>query len=144
MTIYPTTATGQQSSDTPTTTPTVKTLNQDDFLKLLATQMQAQDPMNPMKDTDFIAQMANFTSLEQMKGLSSSFASFISQQKAVDAQSYLGKTVTVLDSDKGTVTGTVSGISLQDTTPMIIVGGKTYDPTMIQTIQSPATTATNN
>jgi flagellar basal-body rod modification protein FlgD len=137
-------STGGTTSDTSSASTTgMKTLNQDDFLKLLATQMQAQDPMDPMKDTDFISQMANFTSLEQMKNLSSSFASFISQQKSVDAQSYLGKTVTVLDSDQGSVTGTVSGISLTGSTPMLIIGGKTYDPTMIQTIQSPATSASN-
>ena len=41
----------------------------DEFLKLLVTQLQNQDPMSPMDDTDFMAQMAQFSSLEQMTNL---------------------------------------------------------------------------
>lgn len=46
-------------------------LGKDDFLKLLVTQMQYQDPLNPQSDTDFIAQLAQFSSLEQMQNMSS-------------------------------------------------------------------------
>ena len=44
-------------------------LGKDDFLKLLVTQMQYQDPLNPQADTDFIAQLAQFSSLEQMQNM---------------------------------------------------------------------------
>jgi flagellar basal-body rod modification protein FlgD len=47
-------------------------LNKDTFLKLLVTQMQNQDPLNPMEDREFISQMAQFSSLEQMQQLNTS------------------------------------------------------------------------
>jgi flagellar basal-body rod modification protein FlgD len=50
-------------------------LGKDDFLKLLITQVQNQDPLNPTTDTDFIAQMAQFSALEQMQNLNQSFSS---------------------------------------------------------------------
>ena len=53
------------------------TLGKDDFLKLLMTQLQNQDPSKPMEDTDFIAQMAQFSSLEQMTNMTSTFEKFV-------------------------------------------------------------------
>ena len=63
-------------------------LGKDDFLKLLITQLQNQDPTNPMKDTDFIAQMANFSSLEQMSNLNTSINKLVDQDKQSQLISY--------------------------------------------------------
>jgi len=49
-------------------------LNKDTFIKLLVTQMQNQDPLNPTQDREFIAQMAQFSALEQMQNLNTSMA----------------------------------------------------------------------
>ncbi|MDF0725183.1 flagellar hook assembly protein FlgD [Cytobacillus sp. S13-E01] len=55
-------------------------LGKDDFLRILMTQLQNQDPMNPMQDKDFIAQMATFSSLEQMTNINKTMESFVNSQ----------------------------------------------------------------
>ena len=72
-------------------------LGKDDFLKLLLTQLQNQDPTNPMNDTDFIAQMANFSTLEQMTNINSSINKLVEQDKQSQFISYhqfIGQDVT--------------------------------------------------
>ena len=113
-------------------------------MKLLTTQLTAQDPMNPMKDTEFIAQMANFSSLEQMRGLSKSFDSFASEQKLTSAPSYLGRQVTVLDAVKGQISGVVDAITLKDGVPAVVIGGKSYETKLITGITTPPLPSTPN
>lgn len=55
-------------------------LGKDEFLKILMTQLQNQDPLNPMDDTEFISQMATFSSLEQMMNISSSIDTLVQSQ----------------------------------------------------------------
>ncbi len=103
-----------------------KTLGQDDFLKLLAQQFQSQDPMKPMEDTSFIAQMAQFTSLQQSSSMSKDMAAMRSDQQRATANSYLGHTVTV-DAGKGeTISGSVTGVEMVDGTPRLVIGDYTY------------------
>lgn len=56
------------------------TLGQDAFLRILVTQMQHQDPMEPLKDTEFIGQMAQFSSLEQLTNLNKTMTAFAGGQ----------------------------------------------------------------
>jgi flagellar basal-body rod modification protein FlgD len=82
-------------------------LGKDDFLKILMTQLQNQDPMNPMQDKDFIAQMATFSSLEQMTNLTMTMEKFVENQNQAQLISYnqfVGKQVTwhkMTESDSG-------------------------------------------
>ncbi|WP_280768978.1 flagellar hook assembly protein FlgD [Salipaludibacillus daqingensis] len=71
-------------------------LGKDAFLKILLTQLQNQDPMNPMEDQEFIAQMAQFSSLEQMTNMNENLQKFMDMQKRSDFVSHsdlIGKKV---------------------------------------------------
>lgn len=80
-------------------------LGKDEFLKILMAQLQNQDPLNPMEDKEFIAQMANFSSLEQMMNLSSSFEKFVANQNISPVIQYshmIGKQVDYYRFDENT------------------------------------------
>ena len=83
------------------------TLGKDDFMKLLIAQLQNQDPTSPMKDNEFIAQMAQFSALEQTMNLAKSFEKFAeaqTQSQMIQYTSFVGKNVTWHDlklDDKG-------------------------------------------
>ena len=84
-------------------------LGMNEFLELLAVQLSNQDPLEPMEDTDFIAQMAQFSSLEAMTALTESFAS-------TQAYSLVGKNVVAqatVDGVKTEIYGQVAGTILQ-------------------------------
>lgn len=72
-------------------------LGKDAFLKLLVTQLQHQDPLNPLDDKEFIAQLAQFSSLEQMSNVAEGIKSLTektTQQDMLNAVNYIGKEVT--------------------------------------------------
>jgi flagellar basal-body rod modification protein FlgD len=107
-------------------TPKKTMLGQDDFLKLLAIQFQSQDPMKPMEDTAFIAQMAQFTALDQSKSLLTQMTQLSNSQDMVTANSYIGRHVTLDGGADLVVSGDVTGVELSDGTPRLIVGDQTY------------------
>ena len=86
-------------------------LGKDSFLQLLVTELTHQDPTNPMQDRDFIAQMAQFSSLEQMTNVSTQMSELNSRGKLNEAYSLIGKRVQALDAQRGIpVDGTVSHV----------------------------------
>ena len=104
-----------------------KELGKDDFLKLLITQLA-----NPMEDTQFIAQMAQFSSLEQMTNMNQAFermASMLNSSKAADT---IGKTVEI-DMGETVNRGVVEGATMGNT-PQVIVDGMFYDLNRIKAV----------
>lgn len=108
------------------------TLGKDDFLQLLMTQLQNQDPSSPMEDTEFIAQMAQFSTLEQMTNMNSTFEKFIAQQQQSQLISYnqfVGKEITwhkLNELEDGTTeieegTGKVASIQFKDESILFIL-----------------------
>lgn len=78
-------------SNTPTTPASGQpVLGKDDFLKLLVAQLSAQDPLNPMDSTEFTAQLAQFSALEQMTNVNSALQDLIKAQQAMGNSSMIG------------------------------------------------------
>src|SRR6202012_669328 len=136
-------STGTTSSDT--ISGPQQTLNQNDFLQLLVSQMENQDPVNPQSDTQMAAQMAQFTSLQQSSAMSGSLA-------MLQANSLIGSTVTIQVNPQTTTSGIVqsvqTGASSTDGTPQILVNGTPYDISQVTsippTIVNPTTSPTSN
>ena len=89
---------GAKNSSTTTTKKSNESLSQNDFLKLLTTQMQTQDPFNPVDNTQMVAQMAQFSSLSGITEMSTTLKSIAGKLGATslnDAIGYVGKNVLV-------------------------------------------------
>lgn len=98
-------------------------LGKDDFLQLLITQMRYQDPLEPVKDTEYIAQLAQFNSLEQMQNLNKSIDSMHEWLQVVQSGSMIGKEIEAIDFASGEmVRGTVAEVIFRDNQPQLVVG----------------------
>ncbi len=112
-----------------------KTLDQQDFMNLLITQLRNQDPLNPVKDTEFIAQLANFSSLEQISSMNANLGKFLSEQQKQNtaAVSMLGREITDVSGNKGLVTG----IIMADDGVKLVVNGKEIAYADVREVRNP-------
>ena len=111
-------------------------LGKDEFLQLLVTQLQYQDPTAPMDDKEFIAQMAQFSSLEQMTNLNDSFTQY-------KAYSLLGKNVDaqvkdMTNSKMEDIQGYVESIGLENNKPFVVIDGRKVEIETISAINDTA------
>jgi len=125
-----------QTQTTTTTTQQTSALGKEDFLKLLVTQMKNQDPLDPVKNEDFIAQLAQFNSLEQMINLNKNFEQLNTLQTLTQSASLIGKAVAWNDADGKTQLGVVSAIEMQDGVPMLVVDDMMIDISKILAISN--------
>ena len=107
------------SASAPAASPAAS-LGLQDFLKILLTQLNYQDPLKPMDNQEFMAQMAQFTALEQSQRLNEKLDLLISNQAALQSVGLIGRTVDVT-TESGKVTGTVTSLSLQGEQPKVSV-----------------------
>jgi flagellar basal-body rod modification protein FlgD len=106
-------------------------MQMEDFLQLLTSQISNQDPLEPMKDTEFISQMANIASLEQMQQFTKGFETFADTQKDLVAQAYLGKQVNISENEED-ASGIVDAVEMSESGDVFVtVGGKNYLPSNI-------------
>lgn len=118
----PASSNGSSSSTNPNSQ-----LGANQFLQLLTTELQNQDPTNPVDDTQSVAQLAQFSALQATQELNTSFQNFQSNFGVLQASSLIGKSVTVVTTDgagnSSNVTGTVSSIAVQNGQPYFTMNG---------------------
>ena len=100
-------------------------LDKDDFLKILITQLTHQDPTAPMKDTEFVAQMAQFSTLEQMSNMNAEMAKVFNLINSSQAMAILGKRVEITAGNRE-ITGIVEKVTGGEY-PQLLVDGRYYD-----------------
>jgi flagellar basal-body rod modification protein FlgD len=99
---------------------TNKPMGKDEFLKILVTQLQYQDPLNPVDDTEFIAQMAQFSALEQMQNLNTTFT--MSQALSLIGKDVIAKIGGSETGEIQYITGTVESVYSGGGTPYLRIG----------------------
>ncbi len=109
-------------------------LDKNDFLKILITQLSHQDPTQPMDDKAFIAQMAQFSSLEQMTNMSEGLAKVATLVAKSQAVGLLGNAVDIANGGE-TVTGIVEAVTAGDY-PQLLVNGQYYDYSQVQKVKT--------
>jgi flagellar basal-body rod modification protein FlgD len=108
------------SSTTTATNLQASGISQEDFMKILLTQLSYQDPLKPMDNQQFVAQLAQFTSLEQTRQVNDRLDSLLGIQGATQSVGLIGKTVEISTSS-GTSVGTVTTINFAQGQPQLTV-----------------------
>ena len=102
--------------------------------------MSAQDPMNPVSDTQFIGQMAQFSSLQANQGMLKNLQNLQNSQSVQQANSLLGRLVQVQAASGQTVAGLVSAVQLTAGTPNLIINGDSYSLSQLLAVTEAPTT----
>ena len=97
-------------------------LGKDDFLRLLTTQLQHQDPMNPQNDMAFIGQMAQFSALEQTTNMAAALERYGTSQQVTQSIGLIGHEVDAQDSSGVKLTGKVDSVNIAAGSIVITVG----------------------
>ena len=100
-------------------------LDKDDFLKILLAQLAHQDPTQPLEDKEFVAQMAQFSTLEQMTNMSGELSDVYAIIARSQAISLLGRTVEIALGN-GMTEGVVEEVTGGES-PQVLVNGTYYD-----------------
>lgn len=110
-------------------------IGKDGFLKLLITQLQNQDPLEPMSNEDFAAQLAQFSSLEQMQNLNENFGQLMDLTRISGSANLIGKTVEYMDAESGlNISGTVDKVLINSDGLFFSIGGKQINSNLVREV----------
>ncbi|QQE80809.1 flagellar hook capping FlgD N-terminal domain-containing protein [Alicyclobacillus sp. SO9] len=114
-------------------------LGKNAFLQLMVAQMKNQDPLSTQSNTQFVAQLAQFSSLEQMQNVAQedmaiqkTLGQLLSLSQMNFTHQLLGTKVTVTDKNGASVQGTVSAVGYNNGSPELIVNGTKYPMSALQ------------
>lgn len=113
-----------------------RTLGKDDFLKLLVSQMRNQNPLDPLKDGEFVAQMSQFSTVEGIQQLNASFAEMLLLQQMTQGANLIGKTI-VYEKTGSTVPGRglVEGVKMDNGKLSLVVEGRAVSLSQVRSIE---------
>ncbi len=106
-------------------------LGKDEFLQLLVTQMKNQDPMNPMDNKEMIAQLAQFSALEQMQNVGTQLETLRQETGLAGGLGLTGQAVTAELNDGSSVTGIVDRVLWKDGKLILQINDEEYSTTDI-------------
>ncbi|HWQ72278.1 MAG TPA: flagellar hook capping FlgD N-terminal domain-containing protein [Desulfitobacteriaceae bacterium] len=112
------------TSTTTSTRETSKELGKEDFLNLLVTQLKYQDPLNPTDSTEFISQLAQFSTLEQMSNMNKVLSSI---EALTMTGKYITATVTNSSGETSEMEGTVDSVKISDGEAKLVVDGTSVE-----------------
>jgi flagellar basal-body rod modification protein FlgD len=131
MTIPPTAASGTAGAAPASSL----NLSTDQFLKLLTTQLQYQDPSNPISSQDFLSQLAQFSTLSGVQTLNTNSSNMLMLQQMTQGANLIGRTVTYqAPNTKGPQQGLVTAINVQNGTLNLVVQGTNVPINQLQGI----------
>ena len=97
----------------------------EDFLRLFVAQLKAQNPLNPQEGHEFIAQLAQFTSLEQLMNLNTSFSDMLKYQQLLEGGELIGKNASYTGTGSDlNPQGVISAIKINDGAIAAVIGGE--------------------
>lgn len=112
-------------------------LGKEDFMQLLVTQLQNQDPLNPMSNDDFIAQLTQFSTLEQLQNLNDVTVDNAAVARVAQGASAVGMTAQFTDPDSGeTLSGVVTSARMSDDGVFLSVGDHLVPVAEVQSLSS--------
>jgi len=98
-------------------------INKDEFLNLLVTQLQNQDPLNPTDSSQFATQLAQFTTLEELQKLNGSFSDMLTLQQLSGGSNLIGRNISYQPGSGSEVTGVVSSLGVENGKVQLLVNG---------------------
>jgi len=125
---------GAQGQQNPTGHDAFGDVDLGDFITLLVTELQNQDPLDPMNNHEILEQISQIREIESNQRLTSTLASVQLGQSFSTACSMLGRTIQALAADGNTVTGSVDRVSIEDGTAKLHLGEHVVDLTNVSEI----------